>query len=248
MLVALSWLVFIPSGAEANPTRIVEQTLETYRRPRDRRYEVSVEFEPGVRRRGFPPGNGTGSTLWVRGSQFVQTFATAGGALIWGRDGGGAVWFIPGGETAALFEPEEIPEAIQELCDLRSLELDTLLRSLLRDYELQLVSRSATVDRIEAWPRAAAPPTRHGVVELEIDSQSQLVRRVTLERVHQQRSVAWVTFELQQSTDHPDSFYDCSTHLVAGGQVLDRGSRRRARSELLREFLQQLRQASIGRP
>jgi len=109
MLVALSWLVFIPSGAEANPTRIVEQTLETYRLPRDRRYEVSVEFEPGVRRRGFPPGNGTGSTLWVRGSQFVQTFATAGGALIWGRDGGGAVWFIPGGETSALFEPAEMP-------------------------------------------------------------------------------------------------------------------------------------------
>jgi hypothetical protein len=236
------WLWSRHSDAWASPAGVVARVLPSYQVPVDRRYSVQVDLNAGVLRRGARPPAADGSTLWVRNREFVQQYGGPDRTLAWGRDARGAVWFCLEGRTAAVFEADELPEPLRELCELRSLDLDTLLQSLLRDYDLQFVSGVPPHDQIQARPRPASEPTRHGVVELEIDRSSRQVRRITLERLHRDRPIAWTTFALEETATQPDSLYDCQTHLVPGGKLLDRGTRRGRRSELLREFLQQIRQ------
>jgi hypothetical protein len=236
------WLWNRQSDAWVSPARVVERVLPSYRVPVDRRYSVQVDLNAGVRRRGARPPAADGSTLWVRNREFVQLYGGVDRSLAWGRDARGAVWFCLAGRTAAVFEPDEVPEPLRELCELRSLELDPLLRTLLRDYDLQFAQGVPDLEQIQARPRPMSEPTRHGLVVLEIDRPSLQVRRVTLERLHRDRPIARTTFALEETASQPDSLYDCQTHLIPGGQMLGRGARRGSRSELLREFLQQVRQ------
>lgn len=241
------WFWSRQSDAVASAAHVVERALESFRVTRDRKYAVVVDLEPAVRRRGGRLPAADGSTLWVRNREFVQLYGGPSETLAWGRDERGAVWFSLGGQTAAVFESDEVPEPLHELCELRSLELETLLKSLLRDYELQFAGDIPGGVQIRALPRAGREPARHGLVELEIDRGLRQVRRVTLERLHRDRPIARVTFALQEESVQSGTLYDCQSHLARGARVLGRGARRGSRSELLREFLNRIRQPGTER-
>jgi hypothetical protein len=122
----------------ASPAELVQKTLAEYRTAIDRCYAVKVETEGRPLRKRLPgravPAD---SKLWVRGNSFVQFFDSSGDQLVWGRDAQGAVWFTLSGKSAAIFEANEIPDVLQDVCDLRTLDVTTLLESLLRDYDLK---------------------------------------------------------------------------------------------------------------
>lgn len=240
--------LFLIPDAIASPAVIVQKTLNAFRAEIDRCYTVKVDAEVPLRRnRPLRRANPSDSKLWVRGSQFVQTYEDIDEPIAWGRDERGAVWFTVSGETVAVFEANEIPEVLQELCELRCLQLPNLLESLLRDYDLEYASSDQDSQVILAKPRGNSPKLKYGVVEVEVELNSLLVRRVTLERTKDSRPVAVISFLLEKTEQQPDALYDPQTHSKMDSQVWDSGLRPGKRAELLREFLQKLRNPLVSR-
>lgn len=233
-------LAFLPKVG-ANPAELVQRTLVEFRENVDRCYDVSIEVGSSYRRnmlnRWRPRFE---SKLWVRGQSFLQTFDSEGQNLVWGRDPRGSVWFSISADSVATFAADEIPETLQELCELRTLHLPTLLESLVRDCELQYVSGERGTKTILARPREGSG-AKFLNAEIEIESDSLLVRRVTLERGSDRRAVATTSFVLEQVSTLDDSMYDMRYHLREDAEVLDGAARWRRRAELFREFLQRLR-------
>lgn len=239
------WLS-LPPAADAGAVDAVQRALEANRPAVDRRYAVTVEpsraFRAAAARRGVVPA----ATLWVRGGRFVQITEVAGRSVAWGRDAAGAVWFAPSPDTAALFGAAEVPEALAEVCALRSLDLPTLLETLLDDFALQRVDGGAGTDLIRATPRAgAATPYRR--VEIEIERRSLVVRRARVERSAGWRGGSAVTFTLEEVGAEDDAVYELASHVGAGATVLGRESPRGARAELIRDLLLALRQPEGSR-
>jgi hypothetical protein len=226
----------------ASPAELVQKTLAEYRTAIDRCYAIKVETEGRPLRKRLPgravPAD---SKLWVRGNSFVQFFDSSGDQLVWGRDAQGAVWFTLSGKSAAIFEANEIPEVLQDVCDLRTLDVTTLLESLLRDYDLKYTDREDSNRTILASPRSDVSNSKYGTVEIEIDTRSGLIRRVSLERLRAKRVLAVISFSLEEIQNREDSFYEVRTHLQPNAGVLERGTGFGRRSDLLREFLQKLR-------
>lgn len=238
---ALCCLLLLPP-AVASPAELVRRTLAEFQSTVDRCYTVSVESGAGLRRTGFRRQlRLTDSMLWVRGNRFTQTFAANDGQLIWGRNSRGAVWFSMSGKSAAVFEPDEVPKPLADACELRTLQLPTLLETLLRDYDLEYSSSDSRTNRILAKPRSATASAKYGSIEIDIDPQSLLVQRVTLERFSDQRLMAVVSFSLVEVKSRDESLYELTGNLQPTATVLDRHARIGSRSELLRVFLQRIR-------
>lgn len=226
----------------ASPAELVQRTLIEYRTAIDRCYSVKVETEGRPLRRGLSPrAVPADSKLWVRGSSFVQIFNSSENPLVWGRNPQGAVWFTLSGKSAAIFEANAIPDVLQDVCDLRTLDVTTLLESLLRDYDLRYTDREDSNHTILASPRPELSNSKYGTVEIEIDTRSGLIRRVSLERLRAKRVLAVISFSLEEIQNREDSFYEVRTHLQPNADVLERGTGFGRRSDLLREFLQKLR-------
>ena len=226
----------------ASPTELVQKTLAEYRTAIDRCYAIKVETEGRPLRKRLPgravPAD---SKLWVRGNSFVQFFDSSGDQLVWGRDAQGAVWFTLSGKSAAIFEANEIPDVLQDVCDLRTLDVTTLLESLLQDYDLKYTDREDSNHTILASPRPEVSNSKYGTVEIEIDTRSGLIRHVSLERLRAKRVLAVISFSLEETQNREDSLYDVRTHLQRNAEVLERVSGFGKRSDLLRQFLQKLR-------
>lgn len=240
-------ILFLPS-VFASPVDLVQKTLIEYRAPIDRCYTVKVEADARLGRnklRGRP--GQSDSKLWVRDNSFVQIFDSLGDSLVWGRGRQGSVWFTIAGKSAAIFQAGEIPETLEELCDLRTLDITTLLESLLRDYDLRFTGRTDRLRTIFANPRPGVTNSKYGAIEIEIDPQSRLVHRVTLERLKDQRPVATVSFVLEEIQPRDESFYNVRSHLQDDADVMESGTRFGKRSELLREFLLKLRLSNASR-
>ena len=237
----LAGAVPIPQ-ATASPVAVVTKALEACRTVLDRRYVVRLEPTQaalqGSRGHSLQPRE---STLWARDARFVQTLEVADKRLVWGRDARGAVWFAGSRQAVAVFEADEIPDTLRELCDLRTLDIETLLGSLLADFDLERTGRTTSTDTILARPKAGAAPARFGPVQLEIDRQSMLVRSVVLERRHRDRAVAITRFTLAETASGREGQYEWRSHVDPDIEVRDRGSARGARRELLTEFLKILR-------
>lgn len=242
-LVVIGGMISLPQ-ATASPAAVVKQALEACRTLLDRRYAVRIEpAQPGLRNpAGRPPSRE--STLWARDARFVQSMEIAGRDLVWGRDAGGAVWFAVSRRAVAVFEADEIPDTLRELCDLRTLHLETLLASLLADFDLERTGRTASTDMIVARPRAGTGPSKFGSVELEIDRESMLVRSVELERRHRDRQVAIGRFTLEETASGREAEYEWRSHVDPDAEVRDQRSALGGRRELLVEFLRLVRRAA----
>jgi hypothetical protein len=234
--------IFFLPRVVASPAELVERTLAGFQSTLDRCYVVEVAADVPLRRKQFRrrtvPAD---SALWVRGESFVQIFTELDQQLVWGRNAQGAVWFTISGKAAAIFEADEVPELLQEVCELRTLQLPTLLETCLLDCELEYVTQERGCYTILARPRSLKSDSKFGEAEIEIEADSLLVRRVTLERINNSRPVATVSFSLKEVRPQPDSFYELQSYLQPDTKPFDRRTKRGRRSELLREFLQQLR-------
>lgn len=241
MLACGIFLTLALPRASAGPGDLVRKALGACRTPVDRRYAVQVEpARPHLREalgRPSPPR----STLWVRDARFVQSTEVQGRRLSWGRDAGGAVWFSLSPHSVAVFDADEIPDALRDVCDLRTLDLATLLESLLADFDLERIGGDGTTDTIVARPRDGT--SRFGAVEIAIERDSLRVLHVLLERRLRGRVAARVRFSLEETAAREETIYEWRGHVEPDVEVLDRGAARGARRELLAELVR-----VVGRP
>lgn len=227
--------VFLPRASAGGAGAMVRHALDAARGGTDRRYAVRVEPAPARPRDPRARATPADSTLWVRDARFVQSTEVDGNHLAWGRDAEGAVWFTLSPRTVAVFGADEIPEALRDVCDLRTLELTTLLESLLADFDLERRGGDGATETIVARPRSRHP--RIGTVEIAIDRDTRQVVKAVLERRRRGRLVATVRFTLEETGPRDDEAYRWQAHVGSDAAVLDRDAARGARRELLAEFL-----------
>jgi len=237
--VSVLWL----GKASASPSALVRQALQAHAARLDRCYRVEVRPEPEgrdrTRRRTAAP---TETLLWTRGDRFWNDIRVGDQSAAWGRDPQGGVWFTLSPDAGARLEPDEVPEALASACELRSLEPESLLRSILADFHLR---REPTTNPdtylIHAEVKDGHTNSRYRSALLEMDAASHVLRRVELHRMHKGRSVATVTFTLVQSALNDDASYTLAGHLSPEAEVLDRQTGRGKRGQLVVEFLRLVR-------
>jgi hypothetical protein len=224
-------LVFM-SQSTASAAAVVQRALKVHAALLDRCYRVEVRGE----RDGASPPRWE-SLLWTRGDRFWNQLQSDGKTVAWGRDEAGGVWFALSPKVGARLAANEVPEPLQTACDLRSVQMESLLREILAGYNLHREPTAADVDLIHAEPKPGNKTSRYGAALLEVDAHTHVLRRVELQRTHQGRAVATVSFTLVESSLQDDARYTLEGHLDADGAIYDRTSGRGQRGPVIAEFL-----------
>jgi hypothetical protein len=163
-----------------------------------------------------------------------------GKTAVWGRDEAGRVWFTASPQAGGRFDADEVPERLAQVCDLRSLQPESLLRSLLADFELRRESAGEGVELIHAELKPGREPRLYRGALLEIDAASGVMRRAVVQRVAPGRSPIPVAFTLIETGLLDDSRYTLAGHLAADAEIFDRHSLAGRRAGALGEFLRVL--------
>jgi hypothetical protein len=228
--------------AKASPSDLVRQALGAHSATLDRCYRVEIRAESGRREAagaGLPAQPET--LLWTRGDRFWNQIRVGEQLVAWGRDEQGGVWFTLSPEAGARLAREEVPEPLALACELRSLELESLLRSILADFDLRRDPASGGGDLIHAELKEGRTHPRYRSALLELDAQSHVLRRVVLHRAHNGRAVAAVEFTLIKTTLNDDASYTLAGHLAPDAAIYDRQSGHGQRGRLINQFLRFVR-------
>src|SRR5207244_6922078 len=75
--------------------------------------------------------------LWTRGDRFWCTTPFEFGPTAWGRDGQGRLWVAVSRRDGLRVGRDAIPERLALVCDVRGVQLETLLHDVLADFELR---------------------------------------------------------------------------------------------------------------
>jgi hypothetical protein len=233
---ALLGLLMFSSSGTASAAAVVQRALKVHASLLDRCYRVELR---GERDGDAPPRQE--SLLWTRGDRFWNQLQADGKTAAWGRDESGGVWFALSPKVGARLAANEVPEPLQTACDLRSVQLESLLREILAGFELRREPASAGIDLIHAQPKAGSTASRYGAALLEVDAHTHVLRRVELQRTHQGRAVATVSFTLVESSLQDDASYTLEGHLEADAAIHDRTAGRGQRGPVIAEFLNFIR-------
>jgi hypothetical protein len=235
LMALIGALMFVSSGT-ASAAAVVREALKAHAALLDRCYRVEVR---GERDGASPPRQE--SLLWTRGDRFWNQIQADGKTVAWGRDEAGGVWFALSPKEGARLAADEVPEALETACELRSLRIESLLREILADFDLRREAASSEIELIHAEPKPGHTSSRYGAALLEVDARTHVLRRVELHRKHQGRAVAVVSFTFVGSELQEDARYTLEGHLDADAAIYDGTSARGRRGPLIAEFLRLIR-------
>jgi hypothetical protein len=230
----LGSLLFFSSGT-ASAAAVVQRALKAHAALLDRCYRLEVR---GAARAVVLRSQE--SLLWTRGDRFWNQIEADGGTAAWGRGPAGSVWFALSRNEGARMAADEVPEALAQACELRSLELESLLRTILADFDLRREPSSDGREVIHA-ERKAGRMSKYRSALLEADAESGVLRRVELHREHQSRVVATISASLVESRLQDEASYTLEGHLDAGAAIYDRQNGHGYRGRLLMNFLELIR-------
>lgn len=183
-----------------------------------------------------PTGKGSEPPLAVRvvtqGDSFYVEMSRDNRKWFWGRDDENAFWITFGKRGAVRIEDSELGLPLQFLGDFYSLELESLLDQIVKYCELEQTSESSGMHIISARPRPRWR-TRIKSVNLEIDVETKVVRRLALGRSLPGRGDSTVTFTLVESRPLTPEKYRAEGHLSQPYLLLSRNSKPDMRRELL---------------
>jgi len=206
-------------GGRASAEDWVRRAQEVHNQPVDRCYRITAQIE-GNRLDGLPLWQKE-NRLWTRGDDFWIEPTAAHRNWAWGQDRQGRVWVALGRQRGVRFDADRIPEPLALVCAIRGLQIETLLGSVLADFEVRRDDSAAEPGTlcIRATPKAGRLPSLRAVT-LDIDEKSHVIRRAILERQFADGTRATVTFSLVDSRPQPDSAYTLEGHLDAGAAIV----------------------------
>ncbi len=214
LLFALFWIFqFLPQQASAeNIVREALQVVEST--PADRSYLVEVlpGADPNAPLKFLP---GPKAILWTRGDRYWVHSIKGSGKWAWGRDEKQRVW-VAVQDQGFRFYPKEIPNRLQAAFDLRTLDLETLLRLAIKHYDLSREREATGSGNLEIITAELKKDSlRVGAVQkaiLEVDPDTKIIQKVTLVR-----PFAKVTYTLQEMKNQRDRKYQLEGHLSPEG-------------------------------
>jgi len=236
--VVVAGLVLFQSGSAPASAEVLINTAKVRSlEPVDRCYQVRIEADPEVQERDPVLPAVREGKLWTRGDRFYMVPLGVPREVAWGRDEKGRVWIANARRMAVRFEADEVPPQLAHACDLRGMQVETLLGELLADFDLTREGPVAYEGNSLEIVRAILKPDRgHKTLHaarLEIDNRSGVLHRVILYRT---RTV--VTFTLVETTAPDDSRFRLEKYLDEGATILTKDQAPPRRLEMIRRNLQ----------
>jgi hypothetical protein len=228
--------------ALASGTLVVREARQAHAMPVDRCYLVEVRRESSMAAEVSPASPQVRLTrLWTRGDRFWVESVRPEQRWSWGRDEENRFWIAFGPHTAVRLEASEIPFGLNIYCDLHSLNVENLLSDLLNRFDVSREPADSNVDpstiRIHATARAPAPSKSPDPVirsvDLEIDAETRVARRMVVHRVAQGKPFATVTYTLSETDSLDPDDYLLEGHLQEPFEIYTRDHLPQRRKELL---------------
>ena len=227
--------VYLGSGrAVASPEQLIRQARQAHALPVDRCYRVEWQVESDVLDQRHALWTAIRQTrLWTRVDRFALTSGVGNRLWHWGRDEERRLWLAFPANWGIRYEPNETPEALDLMCDVCSMQLDTLLGDVLADFDLHLDPAEPGFFVVRAEPKPGrAHPTLRGA-KLTIAADTMALQRIELSRKWRNRAMAQVVFTLIDSQTLPDEQYQLEGHLTPPYQIYSRNFEPQRRRQLL---------------
>lgn len=237
-LVAAAILGSVVLLPQASAAAILRHALKAHAAVLDRCYRVEIKREASSEGIGSSPATRE-SRLWTRGDRFWIETRFGERTVAWGREAGGAVWFSFSPELGVRMDPDEVREQLALACELRSLQIESLLRSVLADFDLRREPGGARSQIIHAQLKAGRTHPLYRAALLEVDAESGVLRRVLMHRVLRGQSKV-VTFTLLETSLQGEGAYTLAGHLTPQAKVYDRLTEPGKRGPLLARFFSAL--------
>ena len=204
-----------PARAEA--LMLVRAALATHAGPVERCYTVTVERDAEIQDEAISFRD---VRIWTQGDRFwVDVRGRR--AWQWGRSNSGAIWIVSQGHRALEIETDEIGPPLQRIADLYSLHLETLLKTVLRNFELAHSDNNSFTHVITARPdKRNSGYIREAVIE--VDKETKAVKRLELQRSFRWRGDSRITFTLVDAHTPDESRYEPTGHLDEQYRILTR--------------------------
>ncbi|VTS01603.1 hypothetical protein [Tuwongella immobilis] len=221
---------------QASPERLVEEARQAHAEPIDRCYQIHTHWDPAMSQR-FPVLTAPRTVhLWTRGDRFWVESIQNDRIFAWGRDDEQRVWMAPGPKLGLLYEPNEVSEPVLIFCELCSLEAETLLGELLRNFRLRFEANpKGSGPVILAEPRFRHPMQRVHWVRLELDPERKFVRRLEMDRRIAGQHAGTIEFVYSHTERLEDGDYSFRGHLHPDATILDQ-TKSRMRDALSKTF------------
>jgi len=188
-LLACVTLFWQDRKALAKGETVVREARRAHSMPIDRCYLVEVRRESSRVAELAPSLPQLRLTrLWTRGDRFWVESANPDARWAWGRDASNRIWIALGQHTAVRMDADEVPDWLNLYCDLHSLNVEQLLGDVLGKFDLTREASPPGADastiRILATARNVIPlgPAIQAV-ELEVDAETRVIRRMVVRRV-----------------------------------------------------------------
>lgn len=231
--------LFYAKPEPATAEGLVRDAQQAHHQPVDRCYLVEVRRESDLLDESKPVTAQSRTTrLWTRGDRFWIESTNPRERWAWGRDERSGLWLAFGAVPRGVrLDPDEVPRSLEQASDLFSMQLETLLVDVRRDFTL---TRESLPDSSGLLISAALKPGRYSPslrsATLEIDPETKVVRRVVLNRLRNGQPFATVTYTLVETGTQDDAKYQLEGHLPPGAPVFSRTTLPRLRGEVLTKF------------
>ncbi len=188
----------------------------------DRCYRVESDWDvkPLLPRFRFLPIARTG-TIWTRGDQFVLQSKVEDQSWAWGQNSTGQVWLAPSRKQAIIFAATELNEPLARSCELMSMRLVTTLGELLEKFQLSRTDESGDIVIHGQLKPGQAIGLAIRKVILRLDRTTKMVKYAELHRYFNGEPIGRIRFELIETKELNESFYNVTTHTDTNAMILD---------------------------
>ena len=234
-------------GSQVSPVRasaeaIVREAQRIHRLPVDRCYLVEVRQDSELLQEAYPMTTQARLTrLWTRGDRFWLESVDPQRRWAWGRDDRGNVWMAFGSRRGIRFGPDELPSWLKVSFDVWSMQPDTLLGEVLRDFNLRREppdpGQPGTTVAIRATPKPGHTHPELRGARLEFDAETRVVRNLVLERTRIGQPFATVTYTLIDTQTRDDRLFELEGHLEAPYEIYTRENEPQRRRVLAMRWL-----------
>jgi hypothetical protein len=218
---------------------VVREARRAHTMPVDRCYVVEVRRESSMAAELSPAAPQVRLTrLWTRGDRFWVESVRPEERWAWGRDEENRFWIAFGPHNAVSIEASEVPYGLNVYCDLHSLNVEKLLGDVLNRFDVTRETTAADTEpsTIRIHATAHTTPRQYpGIqtVQLEIDAETRVVRRMVIRRTLNGLPFATVTYTLAETDAIDPDDYLLEGHLTAPFKIYSRDHEPRRRKELL---------------
>ena len=203
------------SSALASPSSLVRAALLAHLEPIERVYVVTTDRSESWLNTFLPPRD---VKITTQGNRFWVNVNRGDKSWQWGRSVEGKVWMTLGPRRAIQIDADEVDSPLQHITDVYSLELESLLNNALKNAQLTYSEKDDFVDTINATPSRRWRGKIQSV-DIDIDRETKLVRRLVIDRETVSRGTVTMTFTLVDSRPADESLYQPEGHLLPPFQI-----------------------------